>query len=640
MCSISGIVIRGHDEGLVCRLERMVRQQTHRGPDDAGTWLGRLGQMQCGLGNTRLAILDLSEAGHQPFVSEDTQHVLVYNGEVYNYLETRAELKALGHRFRTDCDTEVVLHALMQWGEQALQKFNGMWGLAWLDRSAGRLLLARDRFGTKPLYYFADANSLVFASEIKAILTDSGRPFRINTTIVLRFLEQSLRDAQPETFFDGINALPAGHLARVDLYAESPRLDVQPYWDLPHQAIQIDPGEAVHTVRSLFLDAIRLRLRSDVPVGVLLSGGLDSASIAAAMHHTLGAGADLHLISAVNDDPRYDEEPFIDVMANYLGCRSHKVRILSRPNDLLDLRATATYFNDEPLGGLSTLAHYQLMRRAQELGVTVLLTGQGADELLCGYLKYVGFYTQSLLRGRRPDAAIRLLVDFARQGTVLQQVRFRDAKRYLPSALRWGRIDIRGPRLKGQNALVSLGLGDEGVLARQHADMYRLSLPSILHTEDRMSMAASREMRVPFLDYRLASFLSSLPPALKLRDGWTKWVMRKAMEPYLPATTTWRKDKRHFSTPQDVWLKNELRSQIEEFFAGDLLTAQAGLVDQRALQSTYAAFCRQSMTSGTIPSEAIFNPLALEIWMRQFRAHLAAPTDLAVDEPLLASTVG
>jgi asparagine synthase (glutamine-hydrolysing) len=629
MCGIAGLLTTVLDPSIGDRLNRMVCVQVHRGPDDQGVWFEQIGGIQVGLGNTRLAILDLTADGHQPFVSPCGRYVLVYNGEIYNYLELRAELASLGYRFRSRCDTEVLLYVLMRWGTDGLHRLNGMWGLAWLDRLLGEVVLARDRLGVKPLYYHSGRDTILFASEIKAILTGSQHRFPVNTTAVLRFLEQSLRDAQPETFFGGIDALPAGHFARINLRTAGPlQIEVQRYWDVPRELpVVLGERETIQAVRELFLDAVRLRLRSDVPVGVLLSGGLDSSSIAAAVHHFRGSGADLHLFSAVSGDPRTDELPFIDRMAAHLGQQAHKVLIRPNPRELLRLLHVTTYFNDEPLGGFGYVAHYLLMCRAKELGVTVLLNGQGGDELLCGYLKYVGFYIQHLVMTGRAPAAARVLAEFAWRRTVLPQVRLSDAKRYLPPALRGFTLDIRGPRLAHHAGLADIGLGSGGVLGRQVEDLYRFSVPPLLHTEDRMSMAASREMRVPFLDYRLVSLLLPLAPELKLRDGWTKWVMRKAMEPYLPPEISWRRDKRHFAVPEDAWLKNDLRLDVEEFLADDLLSVQFGLVDGQRLRAAYTRYCREPVVGGRIAFADVFNPLALEVWLREFRSFLGGPTE-------------
>jgi asparagine synthase (glutamine-hydrolysing) len=265
-------------------LSRMVAAQRHRGPDGEGQWLGRVGEFNVLLGHLRLAILDLTDAGRQPMYLPDGSHGIVYNGEVYNYRELRTELEALGVCFMTNCDTEIVLWALATWGEDAISKFNGMWAFAWIDTRRAQLVLSRDRFGVKPLYVYKNRDALFFASEIKSILVGSGEKFAVNARVAGRYIEQSLLGAQNETFFEGIESVPAGHNARFDLSKFAP-LSIRPrsYWT-PITIAERDTEEHYkEEIRNTFLDAVKVRLRSDVPVGVLLSGGVDSSAIAAAM---------------------------------------------------------------------------------------------------------------------------------------------------------------------------------------------------------------------------------------------------------------------------------------------------------------------------------------------------------------------
>jgi asparagine synthase (glutamine-hydrolysing) len=622
MCGIAGIVSVGSDRPPDDTLSKMVRVQSHRGPDGQGCWFGQVGPIHLALGSVRLAIQDLSDAGSQPLASPSGRQVLIYNGEVYNYLELRRELQACGIEFRSRCDTEVVLYALKVWGERAFERFNGMWGLAWLDQDAGQLLLSRDRLGIKPLYWHRSHGRLFFASEIKSILVASNRRFSVNEVAVARYLLQSQLDAQEQTFFRGIEALPPGTCARFDLRsAASLSPSLHRYWNPPSERLNGTPP-SVDTVRETFLDSVRLRLRSDVPVGVLLSGGLDSSSIAAATQLATGRSADLHLLSIVSDDPRYNEGPFIDRMAAHLGKAAHTSRVRITPQETFGLLDHVTWHNDEPLISLSNVAHYLLMQQAKELGATVILSGQGADELLCGYLKYWGFYLQSLCRDRRWLTALRVLGQLSRRGTALPQFRVDEAKRYLPRLLRPAAIDVRGPRLNRVDSLLDIGLGPAGVVERQVADLCRFSVPALLHWEDRMSMAAAREIRVPYLDYRLVETLLPLDPQWKLRDGWSKWVLRKAMEPHLPREITWRKDKQGFVIPQSEWFKTVLRQPVTALLEGDLLTAACGFVDRAALQRRYATYCRQPSDGGRISFNDVFNPIALEVWMRRFESYL------------------
>jgi len=602
----------------------MIEVQSHRGPDGQGAWSGCVGRTRIALGSVRLAVQDLTSAGDQPMVSASGRQVLVYNGEVYNYPDLRRELEGLGMRFRSSGDTEVVLCALRTWGVQAFERFNGMWGIAYLDADDGTLLLSRDRFGIKPLYWHRRDDRLLFASEIKGILVGSGHRFAVDHEVVGRFLLQSQLDAQERTFFAGIEALPAGTYARFDLTSSTSLTPVvQSYWTAPHDEILRDGTPPSFTnVRETFLDSVRLRLRSDVPVGVLLSGGVDSSAIAAGVQCWIGRRSDLHLFSIVSDDHRFSEERFINRMATHLGAGARLERVRFGVDNIFELLDRVIWFNDEPPGSLSPVAHYLLMQRAKDLGVTVILCGQGADELLCGYFKYWGFYLQSLWRSGQWGTALGGASDVARRRTLLPYFRINEAKRYLPDLLRPREIDIRGPRLQENDYHVDLGLGEAGVVQRQLADLYRLSLPALLHYEDRMSMALAREIRLPYLDYRLVEQLVPLAPRWKMRDGWSKWVFRKAMESDLPAEIAWRRDKQGFTNSQDQWLKRELRPQINALLCDDLVTSMHGLLDRRALQRRYDVYCRYPADRGPLSFKDMFNPLALELWARRFESFL------------------
>jgi asparagine synthase (glutamine-hydrolysing) len=627
MCGIAGIIAPA-DARLDEAIERMVGCLRHRGPDGDGIWAGPSGSRQVALGQTRLAILDLSEAGRQPMWSLDGNHALIYNGEVYNYVELRSELAAAGLQFHSGSDTEVVLQALIAWGPAALERFNGMWALALLDRRRRSLFLARDRMGVKPLYLHRDdAGTVYFASEIKAILAGTCRRFAVDPTVAARYLEQQQLDAQRETFFAGITQLPAGTHLTIDLREDPGAQLPEPisFWRLPlEDHFTGTEQDRIRAVRELFLDSVRLRLRSDVPVGVLLSGGVDSSSIAVAMQHALGRDADLHALAAVSDDPRYSEDEHIDRMTEHLHCPVHKVRLPSEPGQMAHHLDRAIYHADEPLGGLSPVAHYLVMEQAKELGITVLLTGQGADELLCGYLKYLGFQLEWLARRGRLLEAGRLFSAFAAQGTVLRQFRMADARRYLPPALRPSPVDIRGPRLRPGPPPLELGLSRLDLVQRQAEDLARFSVPALLHNEDRMSMAYGREMRVPFLDYRLVSLLLPMAPAWKLRGGWTKWIFRRAMAPDLPPAIAWRKDKKGFTTPEDRWVSGSLRPWILARLAEPMLIHEWGLIDQAALRTRYAAYLAQA-PRGSMRAQDILCPLMLELWARRFNGSLAAP---------------
>jgi asparagine synthase (glutamine-hydrolysing) len=278
-----------------------------------------------------------------------------------------------------------------------------------------------------------------------------------------------------------------------------------------------------------------------------------------------------------------------------------------------------TWHNDSPLGSFSNVAHYLLMKKAHELGITVILSGQGADELLCGYKKYLGFYVQSLVRSRKYFQALKVLLRFSLNGSILNQFNLQEAKRYLPDSWKKKDLDIKGPALQGYKP-VSVGLqAGQSVIQRQGTDLKQFSVPYLTHYEDRMSMAWSREIRLPFLDYRLMELFISLPVNFKMTGGWTKYVFRKALEKFLPSQIVWRKDKQGFVNPQEEWLRNELKEEVLQVFSEEALIFQLGLVSREALLEKYQEFCVQNTGKGRVWYRDIFNPFALEIWLQQYK---------------------
>ncbi len=599
--------------------------QGHRGPDGRGTRRFTVGSQELLLAHQRLAIIDLSDAGLQP-MERPGQGCLIYNGELYNYVELRDELAAEGERFDTQSDTEVLLAALHRWGPaRALGRFNWMGAFAWFDPARGRLVLARDGASEKPLYYCLLDGRLLFASEIKTLLTLAARRFELERDVVGRYLHQALVDTTTQTFFKGILQVPAAGVMEVDLRTGPPVPELSSYRPpaYEHDAGGLGLADCIEEVRRLFVDAVRLRLRSDVPVGVLLSGGVDSSSIAAVAQHLRGAGAAPRLLSAVSDDRRYDETPYINAMEQHLGQTSEKVLLRLDPATLMQDLERLNWINDEPVTGLSALAHLRLMEAARARGLIVIMSGQGADEIFLGYRKYLGFHLQSLLRQGRRWRALQVLAGFFANRTVITQFERRTAARYLPwlrGAAQAG--DADGEWLRGWQA-ASIGLGPGSLAQRQLADVREFSVPALCHYEDRMSMAMGREIRLPFLDPRLIDLMLRVPDDFKLRSGWTKYCLRAAMQPFLPAQIAWRKDKQGFANPQEEWLKSELRAAVLDAFGADSRIVTHGIVARRSLLARYGQFCRQPAGSGAIWYREIFAPLSLESWMRRYAAWIA-----------------
>ena len=622
MCGVFGVVSNAPvAAGL---LEAAQAIQKHRGPDAQAVQRLQVGRWHVGLAHQRLAIIDLSAAGAQPMRSPSGRSLLTYNGEVYNYLELRAELEARGVAFRTHTDTEVIAAACEEYGlAQALQRMNGMWAFVWIDLAQGRIFIARDRFGVKPLYLYQRDGVFAFASEIKTLVRALNLRCAVNVRAVATYLRALQQDTCEETFFEGVLKLAPGHYAELDGTCGTPVPRISRYWTLDGASEAPSERAAIEQTRALLTDAARLRLRSDVPVGLLLSGGLDSSAIAALVSERLGPNSDLTFISAVSDDRATDESAFIHTVARHLARPVTEVRLDFPRENILPLIARVTEQCDEPLGSFSCVAQNLLMQRAHELGVTVLLSGQGADEVFCGYRKYAAFQLQSLARTGRYLAAARLLAAFVQQRTVLNQFNMAEARRYLPQWLVPQLPDVAGPALEGQ-PLLCPPLGSRSDLRdRQRADVESLSIPALTHWEDRNAMAWSREVRNPFLDYRLVRFGVNLPMTLKIRAGWTKYVLRRALAASLPPPIVWRRDKRGFSTPEARLLRNELRAAVEEFLSPAAQMVRRGLVNPDAARARFGAFLNGDAALGQpVGSRDIFQLLSLELWLRAYGENL------------------
>jgi asparagine synthase (glutamine-hydrolysing) len=624
MCGIFGVISAAPiAPGL---LERAQALQLHRGPDAQTVQRLKVGRWHVGLAHQRLAIIDLSAAGAQPMLSPSGRSLLTYNGEVYNYLEMRAELESRGVVFRTRTDTEVIAAACEEYGiAQAMQRMDGMWAFVWIDLAAARIFIARDRFGVKPMYLLQHDGMLAFGSEIKTLVRALGLRCAVNVRAVATYLQLQQQDTGEETFFEGVLKLAPGHYAEIDAAADTLAPRSNRYWlldaDLPEPS---SARAAIEETRALLSDAVRLRLRSDVPVGLLLSGGLDSSAIAALVSEQLGPDADVTFISAVSDDPATDESHFMHIVAGHLKRPIKEVRLEFSQHEILPLIRTVTEQCDEPIGSFSCVAQNLLMQRARELGVTVLLSGQGADEVFCGYRKYAAFQLQALVRAGHWLAALRLFTQFVQQRTVINQFNMAEARRYLPQWIVPELAEVGGPALEGQPLLCAPLGGRSDLRDRQRADIESLSIPVLTHWEDRNSMAWSREVRNPFLDYRLVRLGVNLPMTLKIHAGWTKYVLRRAVESSLPPSIVWRRDKRGFTTPEARMLRNELRNAVDELLAPASEMVRRGLVNAQAARARFAAFLDGSTRNArSVGSRDIFQLLSLEAWLQAYRENLS-----------------
>jgi asparagine synthase (glutamine-hydrolysing) len=569
-------------------LRRMQQAIVHRGPDDTGTHA----EGHVGLGFRRLSILDLSPAGHQPMASADGSCTIVFNGEIYNYIELRRELRALGHEFRSSGDTEVLLAAYRQWGADCLPRLNGMWAFIIHDRERNLLFGARDRFGIKPLYRWQDTRHALFASEIKAIRASGLYRGGLNLRTCAAYLHEGRLDDGKETFYEGIVQVGAAHAFEV---APDGAYREWRYWSLDDVAEQAhsDPAAAYAT---LFEDAMRLHMRSDVPVGVNLSGGLDSTSILCAAARLRAAeGATAPLLAFCYMDKSFDEQRYIaDTLAQ---TNAQLVTLELTPAQLWDSLPRVLSFQDEPVQSMTALVGYHLMGLAARHGVKVVLNGQGADEVMAGYPSYFHDYWSELLSHGHALSAHREVAAYAREhgggvgGRLSAALRHALQSRLHASpgyralagrkrlerarAKRWIHPDLTRHLLPPPAAAPGL----RQALARSVA---LDPLPLYLRIEDRNSMAHSIEARVPFLDHRLVELAFSLRPEWKLRGPWNKHILREAMRGRIPESVRARVDKMGFPVSTALWFRGPVYERLREVIH-DVSFRQNGLFDAQAI---------------------------------------------------------
>jgi asparagine synthase (glutamine-hydrolysing) len=607
MCGINGFIGKSVD-----KIEIMNNITNHRGPDNSSFNIIELANFNLSLGHNRLSIIDLSISANQPFISEDNRYSMVYNGELYNYIELKKELENQNIIFQTNSDTEVVFNSLIAWGVEAFKKFNGMWGIAFFDKSKNELILSRDRFGEKPLYYCVEDNNLYFSSEIKAILEVSNKK-KINKLTLNRYLLNGSLDSTEETFFENIYKVPASSYSIINLSQKINSINFEKFWDINDLPEKTETNErkTINYFREIFNDSVKIRLRSDVNVGTLLSGGLDSSTITYEMSKNIN---NLDILSAVSSDEKYSEEKFIDIVSNSVKVNPRKVNLDDNPKQIFDLMEKVIWHNDEPIPSFSVIAHYLLMEESHKNNIKVILSGQGADELLGGYQKYYIYYILELLKSKKYFGFIKELLNYLFNSGLIKQFSLKEANRYLPSFLKKKirKIDFREESLIKLDSKVEKLNKIVNVKERQIMDLMKYSVPALTHYEDRMSMAFSREIRLPFLDYRLVEYIISLPLSYKMRHGWTKWILRKAFEGDLPDTIIWRKDKKGFTTPQEKWFRKDLKDEIEILFNEDLLVEKFGLMNKSKIKQFYQEF----LINDKIWYKEVFNIISVEIWLR------------------------
>ena len=544
MCGIVGILGASASE---FKLDKMLFAQQHRGPDYTGKYVGS----EVVLGHNRLAIIDLTPSANQPFYSVDKRYSIIFNGEVYNYLELRETLTSQ-YNFKTNSDTEVLLAAYMHWGEQCLKELNGMFSFAIYDSHTQSLFAARDRFGVKPFYYHKTNDSFYFASEIKSLFA-SGIEQIPNEKVWANYFTYGSYGMPEETFWQGIAQLPGGHyltytkgelqISRWYVFEE----EVKKY----KQKLSFD--EVQEKYEQLLKDSINLRFRSDVPVGFNISGGLDSSTLLAYVNQN-NTHENINAYTFYTNDERYDELPWVEEMIKLTNNPLQKVLLTSEEASALSL--TMAQLQDEPYGGIPTIAYGKIFESARKDGVIVLLDGQGMDEQWAGYDYYV-----------------------KKSGSVIQGVNkspFR--KEVLSDKMRALTEKPNYPK----------PFNDE-VLNLQYRDLFYTKIPRALRFNDRVSMGAGTELREPFLDYRMVEFAFAQPLEYKIKDGQQKYLLRTLVSKHLSDTISYA-PKRPLQTPQREWLGNEMKSFVAAQIALIESTPYGGWFDIESLKREWELY--------------------------------------------------
>ena len=630
MCGIAGIIGPGTNGPLVAR---MLDRIAHRGPDGEGLWSAPVGgERTIHLGHRRLAILDLTQAGAQPMLDQSGDLALTFNGEIYNYVEIRAELRALGVEFRSDSDSEVIIEAYRQWGADCLDRFNGMFAFAVYDRRRNILFCARDRFGEKPFLFARKRDFFAFASEYKALLQHPGLSLDYDQH---RLIQAALSpgtglDSDRQTLFNDVEQLLPGEALELDLATLETRL--WSYWDVtPTEREGLAEQAVFDEFRELLIDSVRIRMRSDVTVGSCLSGGLDSSAIVCIARQLLGKDADYHSFTGRFPGTAADEWGYARQAVEHARTTSHVVEptVDGFLADLPDFM----WFNELPVSSSSQFAQWCVFRLAKQHGVTVLLDGQGADEMLGGYEQYFGPYVAALRERGDDDRLKRELPAIKERYPLALQPPARALRDRLPYAVRHRLSSLAGigtDMTYGLDIGVANAVRSETELPRRAGynslsnalvqDSFGRFLTTLLRYGDRNSMAHSREVRLPFCDHRIAQFVAGLPPHLLMGEVQTKRLLRESMKGILPEPIRTRWNKQGFRPPQDLWFKSpELLTLVEDSFADSSFRQDPSWNPKWWLRALDRVRNGQLALGWTL-----WQPLVIEQWKRHFLEPLRA----------------
>ncbi len=637
MCGIAGFIYKDKKKAAEqSRLKKMVDAIAHRGPDAEGMFCAE----NIALGHRRLSIIDLSEQGNQPMYSHDGRYVIVFNGEIYNYIEIKKELSKAGAVFTNQTDTEVIIEAYRYWGAKCVKRFNGMWAFCIYDREMGQLFFSRDRFAVKPLYIVDREDAIVFGSEAKAVIAGFPEENVPSSKMIYRFLWAAPEDRDEVSYYKNIKIFERASCMLYDLNKKKWKKGI--YWDVDEEKFRqkwIAGRNPVKTFQRLIEDAVKLRLRADVEVGACLSGGLDSSTIVGICSKKFGIR--MHTFSSVYSDKDCNEKEYIDLVNEYNHTIPHLIYPEPENTDLIKAFQDIIYHHDGPNLGASLYSQYSVMQGVQG-NVKIVLDGQGADELFAGYIPYYGYHIADILNkntARAKRKAIKTLAVIAAEWPDMLQHIQSDAvinaigadfyKKLKEMKDSYGRDFVSSA---GNHPLFTeefLKNVDQGIAyseknisgilnTRLCKDVTRDSIPGLLHNEDGNSMAFSIESRIPFLDYRIVEFGLALDGNYKIRNEWTKWIVRKSCRKYLPKKVAYRKNKMGFPAPFARWLregrqKEEMKEIIYAF--GDRNIVPKDTID---------FFYRQHMNGEADRNVILYKFLVLELWLRTCREEKSA----------------
>ncbi len=620
MCGILGWIAGGAESSSES-FSKALDVLAHRGPDDRGVFEGQ-GVL---LGHRRLSIIDLSAGGHQPMRDPESGAVIVFNGEIYNYLELRSQLELQGHLFRTKSDTEVLLHAYLEWGAAALEKLNGMWAFAIWQSDQRKLFIARDRFGVKPLYYTEKQGSFAFASEPKGLLALFPGLRKPDNLAVYEFLAQGLLYTNGRSFYQDVHVFPLGHYG--EYFAETGQFKTTRYWNYPdaQDSSGGNAHDAVEEFSALFEDAVKLRTRSDVPVGITLSGGLDSTAVlAAAKQKTSGEHV---CFTSVYGEKERGEAKWAKIATEPYGMSP--VEVEARKDNWLETLQQISWHMDGPGYSPAVYPLWYLMREARKQGVLVLLEGQGADEELGGYPQYAIIAFLTLLKRSGSISALKragntwgnLRATFTARWALLWLIREsfpglieynrRHAGAYMTLKQDF-RADMQRQSKRDGGLRESLSNpGYSPVHQRLLLDHSRNILPGLLHYGDAISMAHGVESRLPFMDYRLVEWIFANGDDVKIRDGHTKWVLRQYLQKVGQSHIAERKDKLGYPTPIENWLSENNGTAVRE-----LLLANGARITRYCDPQRIKKLLDKHLAGRAGAGNHLYRLVSTELWLR------------------------